>query len=101
MLLCFIPKSKLTKYSKFFEGMLAQVIVIRPGHSFAVIILCMPKKTIKQMVSHNKPDNKDTMKSLYLKLKTALSLPFLDAFVMVAKVAMLFVLMMEQMKSLD
>ena len=70
LLLCCHSKSKQTKYSKFYKGMLAQVIVIRPGHSFAVIILCMPKETVKQMVSHNEPETLDTMKSFYWKLKT-------------------------------
>ena len=57
-------KSELLKYSKRFEGVLAQVIHVHPGHSDAVIFLCIPEETINQITIPNEPDETDSKESL-------------------------------------
>ena len=49
-------KSELTKFSSYYEGVLAQISSVRPSYSVAVIISCLPEETIRQMTNHSVDD---------------------------------------------
>jgi len=42
-------KKELTKFSRLYEGVLAQVSSVQSSYTVAVIISCLPEETIRQM----------------------------------------------------
>jgi len=49
-------KRELTKFSRLYEGVLAQVSSVRSSYSVAVIISCLPEETIRQMTINRVDD---------------------------------------------
>ena len=49
-------KRELTKFSRLYKGVLAQVSSVRSSYSVAVIISCLPEETIRQMTINRVDD---------------------------------------------